>query len=54
MRPDIKKDVFHLCWAPEKLPPDEVSVDLVVRSVFLYILLDLVHIYYALFFAKVN
>ncbi|KAK2182622.1 hypothetical protein NP493_345g04038 [Ridgeia piscesae] len=28
MRPDIKKDVFHLCWAPEKLPPDEAISDL--------------------------
>ena len=37
MRPDIKKDVFHLCWAPEKLPPDEVSIDLVIGSVFIYI-----------------
>ena len=43
MRPDIKKDVFHLCWAPEKLPPDEVSVDLVIHSVCL-ILPNTVHI----------
>lgn len=26
MRPDIKKDVFHLNWAPESLPADEVSI----------------------------
>lgn len=23
MRPDIKKDVFHLCWAPEALPAEK-------------------------------
>lgn len=27
MRPDIKKDVFHLNWAPESLPADEVSIE---------------------------
>lgn len=25
MRPDIKKDVFHLNWAPEAVPADDVS-----------------------------
>ena len=24
MRPDIKSDVFHLNWAPESVPADEV------------------------------
>jgi hypothetical protein len=24
MRPDIKKDVFHLNWAPEAVPADDV------------------------------
>ncbi|PVD39324.1 hypothetical protein C0Q70_01954 [Pomacea canaliculata] len=28
MRPDIKKDVFHLNWAPESLPADEAIGDL--------------------------
>lgn len=27
MRADIKKNVFHLCWAPEKQTPDKVSVN---------------------------
>ena len=26
MRPDIKSDVFHLNWAPESVPADEVLV----------------------------
>ena len=25
MRPDIKKDVFHLNWAPESVPAEDVS-----------------------------
>jgi len=25
MKPDIKKDVFHLNWAPEALPAEDVS-----------------------------
>ncbi|KAH9504089.1 BAI1-associated protein 3 [Bulinus truncatus] len=28
MRPDIKKDVFHLNWAPESLPAEEAVEDL--------------------------
>ncbi|XP_048248797.1 BAI1-associated protein 3-like isoform X2 [Haliotis rufescens] len=28
MRPDIKKDVFHLNWAPESLPADDAVGDL--------------------------
>jgi hypothetical protein len=27
MRADIKKNVFHLCWAPEKQTPEKVSVN---------------------------
>lgn len=26
MRPDIKKDVFHLNWAPEAVPADSVGI----------------------------
>lgn len=26
MRPDIKKDVFHLNWAPESVPADDASI----------------------------
>ena len=26
MRPVIKKDVFHLNWAPESLPADQVKM----------------------------
>jgi len=26
MRPDIKKNVFHLCWSPEKNSVHEVSL----------------------------
>ena len=26
MRPDIKKDVFHLNWAPEAVPADSVCI----------------------------
>ncbi|CAE1239170.1 BAIAP3 [Acanthosepion pharaonis] len=28
MRPDIKKDVFHMNWAPDVVPADEAIVDL--------------------------
>ncbi|XP_064617037.1 BAI1-associated protein 3-like [Liolophura sinensis] len=28
MRPDIKKDVFHLNWAPESVPAEDAVVDL--------------------------
>ena len=28
MRPDIKKNVFHLCWSPDKKPVLEVSISL--------------------------
>ncbi|XP_064637155.1 BAI1-associated protein 3-like isoform X4 [Lineus longissimus] len=28
MRPDLKKDVFHLCWAPESVPAEDAIGDL--------------------------
>lgn len=28
MRPDIKKDVFHLNWAPESVPAEDVSSEI--------------------------
>lgn len=29
MRPDIKKNVFHLCWSPEKKPIQEAIEPLI-------------------------
>ena len=31
MRPDIKKDVFHLNWAPEAVPADSVGFIVVIH-----------------------
>ncbi len=33
MRPDIKKYVFHLCWSPESVPADVVSLWVRFRSI---------------------
>lgn len=34
MRPDIKKFVFHLCWAPEKVKAEDVSCLLAIANLY--------------------